>query len=132
MKPTIKLQSSVVNHNIVYESQNGDNSNGLGDQHFVGELINYVILQRPAINITTGANSLFTIQANFKGNGVFWANPTDAIANNLFKNNLQSKSPMPGYLAGKTVDPLASTQRAPVRSVWEGAKHIASKLWDNR
>ena len=36
---------------------------------------------------------------NIKGNGVFWGNPEDSIANNLFKTNRQAKSPMPGVLA---------------------------------
>ena len=43
MKPQFSMKTGVVNHNIVYESQQfkGD---GLDDNEFVGELVNYVIL----------------------------------------------------------------------------------------
>jgi len=99
MKPQFKMRTGVVNHNIVYESQQfqGD---GLRDNEFVGELISYVILQDVAKNITTGDNSSFSLQFNIKGNGVFWGKPQDSIANNLFRTSKNKKSPLPGMLAG--------------------------------
>jgi hypothetical protein len=113
----------------VYDSQQ-TKGEGVDDGHFVGELINYVILQTPAKNITTGENAKFTLQMNIKGNTVFWGKPQDAIANNLFKNNRQSKSPMPGILADKVQDNHAKPTL--IKSVWEGAKRMLSKAWENR
>jgi len=72
----------------------------ISDSEFVGELINFVILQDVAKNITTGEDSKFELQVNIKGNTVFWGKPEDAIANNLFKNNETAKNPLPSLLAG--------------------------------
>jgi hypothetical protein len=37
---------------------------------------------------------------NIKGNGVFWGDPKDPIANNLFKSVKEKKSAMPNMLEG--------------------------------
>jgi len=37
---------------------------------------------------------------NVKGNGVFWGNPKDPIANNLFKGVKEKKSALPNMLEG--------------------------------
>lgn len=66
----------------------------------MSELINYVILYNISENITTGEPAHYALQTNIKGNGVFWANPEDTIANNLYKKVVEKKSPMPGMLAG--------------------------------
>ena len=70
------------------------------DTDFVGELINYVILQDVGKNITDGTNSKFSLQMNIKGNSVFWGKAEDPIANNLFKNYAERKSPLPNMLTG--------------------------------
>lgn len=66
---------------------------------------------------------------NIKGNGVFWAKPQDAIANNLYKRVSEKKSAMPGMLAGVGQDPGATPK--PVNSLWEGAKHLAHQMYED-
>jgi len=67
---------------------------------------------------------------NIKGNTVFWGKPQDPIANNLFKNNLNVKSPLPKLLAGASQNLNAKPYKA--TSLWDGAKRLLSKAWDNR
>lgn len=42
----------------------------------------------------------FSLQMNIKANYIFWGRADDAVANNLFKRNPSSKSPLPSVLAG--------------------------------
>jgi len=93
------MRSAVVNNDIVFSSQQATQDN-LANNDFVSELVNYVVLQTPAKNITDGSNAEFSLQTNIKGNGVFWGDPKDAIANNLFKNVVGKKSAMPSALEG--------------------------------
>jgi len=62
-----------------------------------------------------------------KGNGVFWAKPEDAIANNLYKQVRESKSAMPGMLAGVGATPVVPAKK--VSSIWEGVKHLSSRVY---
>jgi hypothetical protein len=64
---------------------------------------------------------------NIKGNGVFWARPDDAIANNLYKVVKEKKSAMPGMLAGVGLDPIVKPKKA--NSIWDGVKHLASSAY---
>lgn len=43
MKPNFHMRTGVVNHDIVYDSQQ-QSGEFINDSHFVGELVNYVIL----------------------------------------------------------------------------------------
>jgi hypothetical protein len=99
LAPQFHMRTAVVNHDIVYASQDVKGGK-LGTNDFVGELVNYVILYNVAENITDGAPSEYALQINIKGNGVFWAKPEDAIANNLYKVVKEKKSAMPGMLTG--------------------------------
>lgn len=128
MEPQFHMRIKVVNHDLVYDTQ--DSSKTLESSDFAGELVQYVILQKPAINITSGDNAKFSLQCNFKGNTVFWGKAEDSIANNLFKNNRQQKSPMPGVLAGVT----QNNEQKPkaVNSLLEGAGHLLSKAWEHK
>lgn len=130
LKPRFTMRSGVVNHDIVYESMDGTPSTheSLIKNDFVGELVNYVILYDVAENITTGAPAHFDLQGNVKGNGVFWAKPSDAIANNLYKNNREKKMAMPSMLAGVGQNLLVRPKR--VNSLWEGVKHLATKGYE--
>lgn len=67
---------------------------------------------------------------NVKGNGVFWGKPQDAIANNLFKNNANKKSPMPGMLAGVQQNPDVKPKKS--NSLWDGVKNLASSAWKHK
>lgn len=96
-------------------------------------MINYCIFYDVAKSITELQNNTsYGLQINVKGNGVFWGTPTDAIANNLFKNNENAKSPMPGLLAGVDQAPNNTPVKKKPSSLWEGAKGLLSKVWDNR
>lgn len=79
------MRSSVVNNNILYESQNPLGSTA-GDVAFASEVINYVIIQTAGENITTGLPMEYTMIANIRGNGAFWPDPFDSLANNLFSD----------------------------------------------
>jgi len=57
------------------------------DQGFASELIHYVILQKPVMRLTDGGNAEFTLQMTVKGNNVWWADATDALANSLAKTH---------------------------------------------
>lgn len=116
MKAQFHLRSGIVNHDLVYESQARHGTRIPDDVHstgidrqtnrsimsscFAGELVNYVVLQNVAQNITSGQKALYELQVNIKGNSVFWGKAEDTIANNLFKSNRTSHNPMPGLLAG--------------------------------
>lgn len=102
----------------------------MADNEYVGELINYVILQDP-VQAIAGGDNLFSLIFNIKGNGVFWGNPNDAIANNLFKTSKKTKSPLPKLLAGITQNPDVKIPEE-YRSLWDGAKYLMSEAWDNR
>lgn len=129
MKSEFHLRSAVNNNDLVYASQQSINDNP-EENDFVGELINYAILVAPARDITTGSSIKYTLQLNVKGNGVFWGNPKDAIANNLFRVDRSKASPLPVMLTGVQQNPDLITPK--VGSLWEGAKHLLSKAWENR
>jgi len=67
MSPHFHLRSAIVNNNLVYDAQPELKANGQDisaipfDQGYASELIHYVILQKPVINITDGTNSPFTL-----------------------------------------------------------------------
>ena len=60
---------------------------------------------------------------NLKGNAVFWGKPEDAVANNLMKNNVHSKDPLPRMLAGVQYNPDVKLKKP--NSLLEGAKNLA-------
>jgi len=64
---------------------------------------------------------------NIRGNGVFWGNPRDSIANGLFRTTKAKLSPMPGKLEGVQQNPDMKTPK--VGSILDGAKYLASKAW---
>lgn len=146
MKAQFHLRSGIVNHDLVYESQAKHGNRIPDDVHsvgidrqtnrsimsscFAGELVNYVVLQNVAQNITTGDKALYELQVNIKGNSVFWGKAEDTIANNLFKSNRTSHNPMPGLLAGISQNVMARPTK--VSSFMEGAKRMLSTAWDNR
>jgi len=92
-----------VNNNILYDSQ-ALGAGTVSDQQFASEIINYVILQTASESITTGETAVYSMICNIRGNGAFWQNPFDTLANNLFTNSTSSSmDPTPGAL--KTVEP---------------------------
>jgi len=56
----------------------------------------------------------------------------DAVAFNLFKNVPNKVSPLPQILAGVNQNPDHKTPRSWMGSLWDGAKHMLSKAWQNR
>lgn len=90
---SFEIQSSIVNNNIPYDDTptlpTANSFGGLahlmnaGD--VAGEVIEYIVLQTGAMNITSGALMPYTLAATFSGNFAFWPKATDALANNLFR-----------------------------------------------
>lgn len=66
---------------------------------------------------------------NIKGNSVFWGDPEDTIANNLFRTSRNSLNPLPGVLAG--VGQNLSARPSKPLSLTLGAKRMLSQHWDN-
>jgi len=73
----------------------------------------------------------FTLQTNIRGNAVFWAEPRDSLANNIFKRiEGASTDPMPNMLKG--VQQNTEMKPKKVGSFWEGAKHLMKQAWKHR
>lgn len=130
-----------MNNNILYESQNPLGSTA-GDVSFASEVMNYVIIQTGAENIMTGEPSEYTFIANIRGNGAFWPDPFDSLANNLFADTQHGKShaslnPLPGGLAGVQPNDLNHIEK-PVKGKtgWEkfkdGIKKVGKSIWSHR
>lgn len=47
------------------------------------EYVSYIILERPAVNITTGGLVPFTLAGASRGNYAFWPRADDTFANGL-------------------------------------------------
>jgi len=131
------LRSSVVNNNILYDSQ----SLGAGtvsDQQFASEVINYVILQTAGESITDGQSTNYSIMARLKGNGAFWQNPFDTFANNLFTNTQSSNmDPNPSMLAGVQPNHLNNVKNPTggggfLSKIGNIIKHSAKVAWDHK
>jgi hypothetical protein len=75
------LQSSIVNDVILTHSlRSGDNvTNYLTEADLGAEIIDYVVLQSPAVNITTGNNSLFTLLGKLSTNVVMMPSISDFL-----------------------------------------------------
>jgi hypothetical protein len=80
----IVLKSAINNNNILFD--NGKNITNIGEE-FANEFIDYVVIQRGAANITTGAKATYSLLSEIKGNALFWPNALDSLANNLFNIN---------------------------------------------
>lgn len=137
MSDHFHLRSSVVNNNILYDSQ----SLGAGtvsDQQFASEVINYVILQTAGESITDGQSTNYSIMARLKGNGAFWQNPFDTFANNLFTNTQSSNmDPNPSMLAGVQPNHLNNVKNPTgggsfLSKIGNIIKHSAKVAWDHK
>lgn len=60
---------------------------------------------------------------------MFWGDPEDTIANNLFRTSRNSLNPLPGVLAG--VGQNLSARPSKPLSLTLGAKRMLSQHWDN-
>jgi len=78
-----KIRSAMVNNNLVYQQQALGTS--LDDPAYSGEIISYAIIERAAVNLTTGANSQYSLSYSVSSNGVFVPLAQDAFANSLCK-----------------------------------------------
>lgn len=97
---SVSLQTSIVNNNLPYLRE--DAHTGLADQKdfaeylnqpaFGGEIIEYCIIQNAAMNITTGANMPFTMVNDVSQNLAFWPRASDAVMNNLFRVQQNTKT----------------------------------------
>lgn len=103
MENSVWLKSAVVNHNLIYESQTkGIDINDAAP--VAGEQVSYLIIQKASAPIAIEAQGdpgllPYSLMANLKGNGVFWANPFDSMANNIFRQT-GYVNPEQGILAG--------------------------------
>ena len=80
------LKSAVVNPDLVTDINYRINGATINQQIFTGgenEIVSYVIYQTPAINITTGTQSVFTLLGDFEGSFVYYPNATDPLAFSL-------------------------------------------------
>lgn len=128
MDDEIWLKSAVVNHNLIYESQTkGIDINDAAP--VAGEQISYLIIQRAAAPIDGEAANEgllpYSMMANIRGNGVFWADPYDSMANNIFRQT-GYVDPEPGVLSG--VNPARHANTDLILSGGNPASQIANTL----
>lgn len=79
MQSCISMRSSIVNNNLAFSREPLTSA----DADTNAELISYVILQQPAMNITTGNNSNFSINIALYGNYAYLTRLTDPLAYSL-------------------------------------------------
>lgn len=76
--------------------------------------------------------------ANVRGNGAFWPDPFDSLANNLFSDTQSANgSPLPGGLAGLNANDLNHIEkpvagRTGLQKFWDGVKKVGKKAWKHR
>lgn len=80
----------------------------------------------------------YTFIANIRGNGAFWPDPFDSLANNLFSDTQHGNpSALPGGLAGVNANDLNHIDK-PVkgRTGWEkfkdGVKKVGKTVWKHK
>lgn len=66
------------------------------------EVVNYLILERPAVDITTGAMQTYTLTGHIKGNFAFWPIAQDTLANALGPHTVDK---IPSLLKDHNYDP---------------------------
>lgn len=102
--------------------------------------MNYVIIQQGAGSITTGGSIPYSLIFNIRGNGAFWQNPFDSLANNLFTNNVTGiASASPGVLSGidpnsmnNMKQPAGSHKQPFMKRVAQAMKSAGKFLWDHK
>lgn len=100
----------MVNNNLVYQQQAlGTN---LDDPAYSGEIISYAIIERAAVNLTTGANAIYSLSYTANANGVFVPLASDSFANSLCKTSQAQGSPLPGITTGISYNPAVSVKRS--------------------
>lgn len=70
-----------------------------------------IILQRPVQSIVGGADPKYGIITKVKGNGLFFGQTEDPIANNLFRNQSHGQRVLPNHSDGLTYHPMMSVPR---------------------
>lgn len=91
-------------------------------------------------NITTGANSAFSLMMSVKGNCVFWPNARDSIANGLSHALLGQARSHPSAVRRSNLLPTVTSghiAQMPVNhrkgdGLFEKFKRILEMAWNNR
>lgn len=80
----VSLTSSIVNSNIAFDDTVVLSSN---NSKVDSEVIDFVIIHKPFVNIDTGANVNYVLSGTVQGNIVFKPNLSSALAYNLNNSN---------------------------------------------
>lgn len=73
------LSTALVNNNLIFESGVQDLSGNATTPDFNLEYVEYVVLLKPSVNITTGANSSFSLNIQISGNFVWLPTSSDVF-----------------------------------------------------
>ena len=80
------LRSSVSDPALVMDINANSTTSGSGSRAFPeceNEVVSYIVYQTPAISVTTGSTTPFTLICNLEGNFVYYPKATDPIAFNI-------------------------------------------------
>lgn len=129
------LRSAIVNNNLVYQQQAVGTA--LDDPAYSGEIISYAIIERAAVNLTTGANALYSLSYDVRCNGVFVPLASDAFANSLARtmDSPGLQDPLPGITTGIQYNPSVKVKKAGWKEMVsqiiksDAAKTIGSMAW---
>jgi hypothetical protein len=117
-KPFV-LQAGVNNHNIVFSEETNINNM---ERDMDAETIEYLIIQKGAASITDNSLKPYSLMGEVTGNAVFWPNPFDAIANNLYRggfhgiNTMQKQEHVLDHLSSA----ISNTSWGFIRPVYRG------------
>jgi len=77
------LCGAVVNNNIVYSKVGDPKIDTSPYEESQLEIITYIILERPAANITDGSLVPYTLAGDIRGNYAYWPKASDTFSNSL-------------------------------------------------
>jgi len=96
-----------MNNNAVYDQiQNAaaNPANAFDDMSL--EVVHFLIVERAAVDITSGAKQVYSLAVQTRGNFAFWPSAMDSFANSLYRT--PENSPDRPRLADHVYDPLSS------------------------
>jgi len=116
------MRGAIMNNNIVYDQLRQVQTGAITYEQASLEVVSFLILEKSAVNITTGANMNYSITVAAKGNFAFWPKATDSFAAGLHPvRNLSSSN---SKLRDHVYDPTSSIGDQVFRSVEHGIRSL--------
>lgn len=125
------LQAAVNNHDVVFSNEH--HMNDIGEE-YMAEYVEYLVIQKAAASISTGAKMEYSFIGEFSGNAVFWPNAFDSLANNLYRINTKVPTKQSNNRNGMLThlaDRISNTNWSSLAPAWSGVKSAVSWLSNN-